>query len=147
MRRRCRLLAARGLLLPRLLGFRLLFLTSLLLLPSLLLLLALPVLGGCQALNQVLPSTAAPALSQTTAVATFTPTPDPNRADLALDIAPLIDAAGLDFAERRIIDVYERVNRSVVYTTTITLEEMPKTSNQSKAESGTVRNTHWRGGV
>lgn len=83
-------------------------------LANLLLLLALPMLGGCQALNQVLPSSAAPALSQTTAVATFTPTPDPNRADPALDIAPLIDAAGLDFAERRIIDVYERVSPSVV---------------------------------
>jgi hypothetical protein len=34
-----------------------------------------------------------------------------------------------------------------ISTTTITLEEMPKTSSQSKAESGTVRNTHWSGGV
>ena len=62
--------------------------------------------------------------SQTTPapVATFTPTPfvvdGGNAANASV---AQIDAAGLDFAERRIIDVYERVSPSVVSITTETL--------------------------
>ena len=52
-------------------------------------------------------------------VPTFTPTPFvADRLGVTTASAAQIDAAGLDFAERRIIDVYERVSPSVVSITT-----------------------------
>jgi S1-C subfamily serine protease len=81
-------------------------------LASLVLLLVVPFLGGCPAQKEVLPAAAAPVLPQATALAT--PTPAPVAQPTGADVTALIDATGLDFAERRIIDVYERVSPSVV---------------------------------
>lgn len=69
--------------------------------------LVLPVLRPVQAAPPVVP--------------TFTPTPAPA---LALDpaVANAVDADGLDIAERRIIDVYQRVAPSVVSITTQVLQ-------------------------
>ncbi|MEW5957201.1 MAG: trypsin-like peptidase domain-containing protein [Chloroflexota bacterium] len=56
-----------------------------------------------------------------TPVPTGTPLPSPTPPSVAAAIpneAGLIDAAGLDFAERRVIDVYQRVSPSVVNVTT-----------------------------
>lgn len=79
-----------------------------------LILLAL-LLSGCLAQRNVLPLQAA-ATPQVIAVSTPTP------AALA-SLTALIDAAGLDFAERRIVDVYERVSPSVVSITTQVLRQ------------------------
>lgn len=79
-----------------------------------LILLAL-LLSGCLAQRDVLPLQAA-ATPQVIAVSTPTP------AALA-SLTALIDAAGLDFAERRIVDVYERVSPSVVSITTQVLRQ------------------------
>ncbi len=82
----------------------------------LVILFALPALA-CNSLN---PFAANPTLTATTAPAA-TPTSLPTVAapvgSAPSDVA-LIDAAGLDFAEQRVIDVYERVSPSVVNITT-----------------------------
>lgn len=71
-------------------------------------------LAGCQPgqLPQFIPVMKTPML-----VPTFTPTPLAPLAQPTEDTS-IIDDAGLDFAERRIIDVYERVAPSVVSITT-----------------------------
>lgn len=71
-------------------------------------------LAGCQPgqLPSFIPVMKTPML-----VPTFTPTPPALLAQPTEDTS-IIDAAGLDFAERRIIDVYERVAPSVVSITT-----------------------------
>ncbi|MBX3013876.1 MAG: trypsin-like peptidase domain-containing protein [Caldilineaceae bacterium] len=51
-------------------------------------------------------------------VPTFTPTPATSAMSAELQASALIDDAGLDIAERRVIDVYERVAPSVVSITT-----------------------------
>ena len=79
-----------------------------------LILLAL-LLSGCLAQRDVLPLQAA-ATPQVISVST------PPPAALA-SLTALIDAAGLDFAERRIVDVYERVSPSVVSITTQVLRQ------------------------
>jgi len=78
----------------------------------------LPLGGGCLAQRQVLPLQAAPSLRQALPVVLPTPSPAPTAAPLAPDGTAMIDATGLDFSERRIIDVYERVSPSVVSITT-----------------------------
>jgi S1-C subfamily serine protease len=87
------------------------------------------VLLGCNSVGQGVTdlfggSTPTPtATPPAAAVAVATPTPslavlaDPATAGLA-ELTPLIDAAGLDFAERRNINVYEEVAPSVVNVTT-----------------------------
>lgn len=75
-------------------------------------------LNGCFAQRSVLPQQAS---STPQVIAVSTPTPAVN-ADAAA-ITALIDAAGLDFAERRNIDVYERVAPSVVSITTQVLRQ------------------------
>ena len=64
--------------------------------------------------TQFLPLQPQSLVPQATPVATFTPTPAPVDHSGRCPLTSLIDAAGLDFAERRIIDVYERVAPSVV---------------------------------
>lgn len=84
-------------------------------------------LSGCYARPVVLPLQS-PATLQPAAIPTSTPTPTPTSTPAAaalnseLPIA-LIDAAGLDFAERRNIDVYHRVSPSVVSITTQVLRQ------------------------
>lgn len=71
-------------------------------------------LSGCLPARTVLPLQA-PATPQGVTpqiIATPTTAPDP------INLTALIDAAGLDFAERRNIDVYDRVSPSVVSITT-----------------------------
>lgn len=73
-------------------------------------------LAGCQPgqLPQFIPAMRTPML-----VPTFTPTPAPLSAAVAPTEDPaFVDAQGLDIAERRIINVYERVAPSVVSITT-----------------------------
>lgn len=83
---------------------------------------------GCNTASAVVQTLVAPTPTvQPTAQATFTPVA-PQLAEVAQALdglaapvqptEPLIDAAGLDFAERRIIDVYKRVAPSVVNITT-----------------------------
>jgi S1-C subfamily serine protease len=81
---------------------------------------ALLLLSGCRANRLMLPLQA-PASTPTPTPALLAPvsdlpTPQPN-------LTALIDAAGLDFAERRIIGVYERVSPSVVSITTQVLRQ------------------------
>ncbi len=47
-----------------------------------------------------------------------TPVPPPPTATTAPNVTALVDAAGLDFAEKRVIEVYKRVSPSVVNITT-----------------------------
>lgn len=77
-------------------------------------LLALLWVLGCQPgqLQQLIPPMRTPEL-----VPTFTPTPAAG-ADLTVQDSAFIDAAGLDVAERRVMDVYERVAPSVISITT-----------------------------
>lgn len=79
---------------------------------------ALLLLGGCRANRLMLPLQAPTPTPTPTlpAPASDLPTPQPN-------LTALIDAAGLDFAERRIIGVYERVSPSVVSITTQVLRQ------------------------
>jgi putative serine protease PepD len=92
------------------------------------LLAGLILLSGCTPARTVLPLQAA---ATPQAIATPTPASAPAlNADAVLAGEPeagallaLIDAAGLDFAERRNIDVYERVSPSVVSITTQVLRE------------------------
>ena len=62
-------------------------------------------------------SLANPALMITVAAPTSVPSPTVISVPLADDIA-YIDQAGLDIAERRVVDVYQRVAPSVVSITT-----------------------------
>ena len=78
----------------------------------------LVLLAGCRAPRQVLPLQAVPTPTLTPA-APMTPA----AVGTLQDLTPLIDAAGLDFAERRIIGVYERVAPSVVSITTQVLRQ------------------------
>lgn len=89
---------------------------------------------GCNTATTVVQTLVAPTMTvqptiQPTAQATFTPVSVQSVQDGAASegstssmqsapTEPLIDAAGLDFAERRIIDVYKRVAPSVVNITT-----------------------------
>lgn len=82
------------------------------------------VLLGCGALDQageavatLVAPTATPAPIAGDLVAPFS-APVIASAQADGSIVPLIDAAGLDFAERRTIDVYQRVSPSVVFITT-----------------------------
>ena len=73
-------------------------------------------LVGCQPgqLNQFIPAMRTPML-----VPTFTPTPELlSAAGAPTEDPAFVDAQGLDLAERRIINVYERVAPSVVSITT-----------------------------
>jgi hypothetical protein len=71
-------------------------------------------------LSVSLPSFSTPPPAPTTApVPIPTPTPLPT---VSAGHTALIDAAGLDFAERRIIDVYKRVAPAVVNITTQMLQ-------------------------
>lgn len=80
-------------------------------------------LSGCYARPVVLPLQS-PATLQPAAIPTSTPTPTPAAAALNSELPiALIDAAGLDFAERRNIDVYHRVSPSVVSITTQVLRQ------------------------
>lgn len=75
---------------------------------------AVLILSGCTQIGpfQVVTATPPPA-------PTWTPTPAPLQPVLvAANEAALVDAAGLDIAERRVIDVYDRVAPSVVNVTT-----------------------------
>jgi putative serine protease PepD len=80
---------------------------------ALLLLIAL-LISGCFAQRRVLPLQAS---ATPQVIATPTAAPAASSATAA-SITALIDAAGLDFAERRNIDVYDRVSPSVVSITT-----------------------------
>ena len=62
-----------------------------------------------QSITATLPAVTTPVVTAPTATPPPTPLPNP---------LALIDAAGLDFAERRIVSVYERVSPSVVSITT-----------------------------
>ncbi len=82
------------------------------------LMLALYVLSGCSApgslvLRPLVAGTATPG-SPSLLITAPTPEPKPGSAESVA----LVDAAGLDFAERRIVDVYERLAPSVVSITT-----------------------------
>ena len=102
--------------------------------PALLLLLfvglLLPAILGCNAVNSAVATLTAPTVTATPD-ATATPLPQviavpassPSTDNSAVapseaDLVALIDAAGLDFAERRTIAVYDRVAPSVVNITT-----------------------------
>ena len=80
-------------------------------------------LGGCRFGEPEPVETPAPAAPVTTAPATTPVTAAPTvvPADTSAEAA-LIDAVGLDFAERRVIDVYEAVSPSVVNITTRVLQ-------------------------
>jgi S1-C subfamily serine protease len=82
----------------------------------LMVLLVLPLIA-CNSSLFLAPASAPAAPSLATSVATPTPplssTPPPRVNEVAM-----IDAAGLDFAEKRVIDVYERVSPAVVNITT-----------------------------
>jgi S1-C subfamily serine protease len=86
--------------------------------PILLLILLMPAVAcnAGPAISEALKSVSATATEP--AIPTATPIPPVASAlagsPTASDSLPLIDAAGLDFAERRIIDVYERISPSVV---------------------------------
>lgn len=74
------------------------------------------VVTGCAAPGALFAPTA---LATATPLATFTPTPPaPSLAVGEVTDAALIDELGRDIAERRVIDVYERVAPSVVNVTT-----------------------------
>jgi S1-C subfamily serine protease len=82
------------------------------------LLLALCVLSGCHApgslaLRPPVAGTATPG-SPSLLITAPTPAPKPGSAESVA----LVDAVGLDFAERRVVDVYERLAPSVVSITT-----------------------------
>jgi S1-C subfamily serine protease len=66
---------------------------------------------------------AAPPKGGAQQVVVATPTPAANAGPGGANLLPLIDAAGLDFAERRIVDVYDRVSPSVVSITTQVLRQ------------------------
>ncbi len=70
---------------------------------------ALGTVNTLQAITATLPAVTIPTITAPTATPPPTPLPNP---------LALIDAAGLDFAERRIVSVYERVSPSVVSITT-----------------------------
>ena len=71
---------------------------------------------GCNLEQFLTPaSTSVVAAPVATATATLSPTPAPT---VALNNVALIDTAGLDFAEKRVIEVYQRVSPSVVNVTT-----------------------------
>ncbi|MBE7471229.1 MAG: peptidase S1 [Anaerolineae bacterium] len=72
-------------------------------------------------------STVSPTAAPTAApIPTTTPPPTPltvvNASEIVTNGVALIDAAGLDFAERRVIEVYQRVAPSVVNITTQVLQ-------------------------
>lgn len=85
----------------------------------LLFLLALPVLG-CGLETFTLPAPAPPATATPIPTATPSPTPVPPPPGSVAESNPaaLVDAAGLDFAEKRVIEVYNRVSPAVVNVTT-----------------------------
>jgi S1-C subfamily serine protease len=82
----------------------------------LMVLLVLPLIA-CNSSLFLAPASAPAAPSLATSVATPTPPPSSTPPPRVNEVA-MIDAAGLDFAEKRVIDVYERVSSAVVNITT-----------------------------